>query len=152
MILYGPPLTIYKTFLLYFNTLVFYFPFNCYILTLGYFVRSDGYLRLPFIALLISNIANILVSFVLMGMFNFNVEGSEFGSLIGYGLGAAYISRYFLNNNRSFYLTIEIKIRQIFSTMKEFLLNTPEIISRLFITLKVIFYTILCSEYWGLQG
>lgn len=152
MIFYGPPLTIYKTFLLYFNTLVFYFPFNCYILTLGYFVRSDGYPRLPFIALLIANMANIIVSFVLMGVFNFSVEGSAFGSLIGYGLGAAYISKYFLNNNRSFYLTTEIKIKQIFSTMKEFILNTPEIISRIFITLKVMFYTILCSEYLGLAG
>lgn len=152
MELYGPPLTIYKTFLLYFNTLVLYFPFNCYILTLGYFVRSDGYPRLPFIALLIANISNIIISLILMGVFNFGVEGSAFGSLIGYALGAAYISKYFLYNNRSFFLTTEIKIRQIFSTMKDFILNTPEIISRIFITLKVIFYNILCYEYMGLAG
>lgn len=33
-----------NTFNIYLNTIVFYFPFNCFILTLGYFVHSDGYL------------------------------------------------------------------------------------------------------------
>lgn len=36
--------------------------------------------------------------------------------------------------------------------MKEFILNTPEIISRIFLTAKVLFYTYLCSEFLGLAG
>lgn len=31
-------------------------------------------------------------------------------------------------------------------------MNTPEIISRIFITAKVLFYTVLCSEYIGVAG
>ena len=152
MALYGPPNTIYKVFLVYFNILVFYFPFNCYVLTMGYFVRSDGYPKLPLIALLIANIANIIISLILMGVFDLGVAGSSLGSVIGYALGSVYISTYFFKENRSFYLTTKIKVRQIFSTLKEFLMNTPEIISRIFITVKVLFYTVLCSEYIGIAG
>lgn len=152
MALYGPPQTIYKVFLLYFNILVFYFPFNCYILTLGYFVRSDGYPKMPFIALLIANITNIVISLILMGVFNLGVEGSSLGSVIGYALEAVYISKYFLEETRSFYLVHKIKIKEIYKTIYEFIMNTPEIISRIFITLKVLFYTVLCSEFLGLAG
>ena len=152
MALYGPPNTIYKVFLVYFNILVFYFPFNCYVLTMGYFVRSDGYPKLPLIALLIANITNIIISLILMGVFDLGVAGSSLGSVIGYALGSVYISTYFFKENRSFYLTTKIKVRQIFSTLKEFLMNTPEIISRIFITVKVLFYTVLCSEYIGIAG
>ena len=152
MALYGPPNTIYIIFLFYFNTLVFYFPFNCYILTMGYFVRSDGYPKMPFIALLIANMTNIITSLVLMGVLDFGVAGSAMGSVIGYAFGSVYISKYFFEENRSFYLTTKIKIKEIFTTMKEFILNTPEIISRIFLTAKVLFYTYLCSEFLGLAG
>ena len=40
----------------------------------------------------------------------------------------------------------------MFTTLKEFILNTPEIISRIFIAVKVLFYTVLCSEFLGLAG
>lgn len=152
MTLYGPPLTIYKVFLVYFNILVFYFPFNCYILTLGYFVRSDGYPKMPFIALLIANITNMVTSIILMGVFNLGVEGSSLGSVIGYGLGAVYISRYFRKEERSFYWVHKIKIKEIYKTVYEFMMNTPEIISRIFITIKTIFYTVICSEFIGVAG
>jgi hypothetical protein len=119
---------------------------------MGYFVRSDGYPKLPLIALLIANITNIIISLILMGVFDLGVAGSSLGSVIGYALGSVYISTYFFKENRSFYLTTKIKVRQIFSTLKEFLMNTPEIISRIFITVKVLFYTVLCSEYIGIAG
>lgn len=150
--LYGPSQTLYKVFLVYFNILVFYFPFNCYILTLGYFVRSDGYPKLPFIALLIANITNLVTSLILMGVFNLGVEGSSLGSVIGYGLGAVYISKYFRKEDRSFYWAHKIKIKEIYKTIYEFIMNTPEMISRIFITVKVLFYTVLCSEFLGTAG
>ena len=150
--LYGPAQTIYIVFLVYFNILVFYFPFNCYILTLGYFVRSDGYPKLPFIALLIANISNLVTSLILMGVFNLGVEGSSLGSVIGYGLGAVYISKYFREEDRSFYWVHKIKIKEIYKTVYEFIMNTPEMISRIFITVKVLFYTVLCSEFLGTAG
>ncbi len=152
MVLYGPAQTIYIVFLVYFNILVFYFPFNCYILTLGYFVRSDGYPKLPFIALLIANISNLVTSLILMGVFNLGVEGSSLGSVIGYGLGAVYISKYFREEDRSFYWVHKIKIKEIYKTVYEFIMNTPEMISRIFITVKVLFYTVLCSEFLGTAG
>lgn len=146
------PDDIFNTFLMYTNTLVFYFPFICYILTLGYFVRSDGYPNLPFHALLIANISNIAISFIMMGVFNMGVEGSALGTVIGYALGSLYISKYFFMENRDFYIKKDIKIGKSIKTFFEFISNTPEIISRIFLSVKVMFFTILCSEFLGIAG
>ena len=152
LLIYDVPEDIFNTFLLYNNTLVFYFPFLCYILTLGYFVRSDGYPNLPFFSLLIANVSNIVISFIMMGVFNFGVEGSALGTVIGYAIGSVYISTYFLKENREYHLTFDINFGQSFRTFFEFLRNTPEIISRLFLSIKILFYNILCTHYLGIVG
>ena len=152
LLIYDVPEDIFNTFLLYNNTLVFYFPFLCYILTLGYFVRSDGYPNLLFFSLLIANVSNIVISFIMMGVFNFGVEGSALGTVIGYAIGSVYISTYFLKENREYHLTFDINFGQSFRTFFEFLRNTPEIISRLFLSIKILFYNILCTHYLGIAG
>ena len=152
MFLYDMPQDIHGVFLSYSNILIFYFPFLCYILTLGYFARSDGYPNLPFVALLISNISNIIISYSLMEFLDFGVAGSALGSVIGYALGSLYISIYFLKKDRDFYLTKGIRLKESLMAAFEFLKNTPEIISRIFITFKVLFYSVLCADFLGIAG
>lgn len=152
ILLYDVPSEIYETFLSYNNILLFYFPFICYILVLGYFARSDGYPKLPFISLLIANVSNIIISLILMGVFHLGVEGSALGSVIGYAIGSVYISTYFLKKDRDFFLITNIKIKESFSTLIEFIKNTPEIISRTFLSAKVVFFTYLSSQFLGIAG
>ncbi|WP_292877367.1 MATE family efflux transporter [Methanobrevibacter sp.] len=152
MFLYDMPQDIHGVFLSYSNILIFYFPFLCYILTLGYFARSDGYPNLPFVALLISNISNIIIGYSLMEFLDFGVAGSALGSVIGYALGSLYISIYFLKKDRDFYLTKGIRLKESLMAAFEFLKNTPEIISRIFINFKVLFYSVLCADFLGIAG
>lgn len=80
------------------------------------------------------------------------VEGSALGSVIGYAIGAIYISTYFIKENRDFFFTINISMQESIKSAIEFVLNTPEIISRLFLTLKIGFYTVLASTFFGSAG
>ena len=66
------------------------------------------------------------------------VEGSALGSVIGYAIGAIYISTYFIKENRDFFFTINISMQESIKSAIEFVLNTPEIISRLFLIKKKI--------------
>ena len=152
LMLNNVPKDIFDIFLVYNNIIIFYFPFLSYILTLGYFVRSDGFPKLPFYALLISNLSNIVLSFLFMGVFHFGVEGSALGSVMGYAIGSVYISKYFFMENREYYIVTNFGFIQSIKTVVEFIKNTPEIISRLFLSFKMTFYTFLCAHYLGVAS
>lgn len=106
---------------------------------------------MPFHALLIANISNIAISFIMMGVFNMGVEGSALGTVIGYALGSLYISKYFFMENRDFYIK-DIKIGKSIKIFFEFISNTPEIISRIFFQLKSCFLPYYVLNFWALQA
>ena len=48
----------------YLLTIMLFYPLNCYILVISYFIRSDGHPKLPFYAVLVANIFNILFDII----------------------------------------------------------------------------------------
>ena len=45
----------------YLFVIMFFYPLNCFVIVISYFIRSDGYPNLPFYSVLIANVTNIIV-------------------------------------------------------------------------------------------
>lgn len=138
----------------YLLMLMFLYPLNCYILVVSFFIRADGYPKMPFYAVLIANILNIILDIVFLKGFHMGIAYTALASVLGYLVGAIYISTYFFKKNGNFRLVslAKFKIKEIFLSIKEIILNTPEVIGKIFFALKMSMLTYLCSTYWGVAG
>ncbi|WP_292750881.1 MATE family efflux transporter [Methanobrevibacter sp.] len=96
------PADIYGNAKSYLLTILFFFPLNCYMLVISFFLRSDGYPKLPFYAVLISNVSNLILDIVFLKVFGLGIMGAALSSVVGYLIGSIYISKYFLSKNRNF--------------------------------------------------
>lgn len=134
--------------------LMFYFPLNAYILVISFFIRSDGFPKIPFYTALISNILNLIFDVIFMKGFNMGINGCALASVLGYLIGAIYISKYLFDEKGTYKLIsiAKFKIKEILSSFKDILLNTPEVIGTIFFSLKTIVLTYLCTTYWGVAG
>ena len=138
----------------YLLILMFYYPLNCYILVLSFFIRSDGFPKMPFYTALIANIFNIIFDIIFLKGFNMGINGCALASVLGYLIGTIYISKYLFNEKRSYKLIsiVKFKIKEILSAVKDIILNTPEVIGTIFFSIKTIVLTYLCTTYWGVTG
>ena len=59
LMLFNIPENIFNIGKEYLLMLMFLYPLNCYILVVSFFIRADGFPKMPFYAVLISNILNI---------------------------------------------------------------------------------------------
>ena len=154
LIMYNCPAEIFNISKEYLLIIMFYYPLNCYIIVVSYFIRSDGFPRLPFYAVLIANILNIFFDILFLKVFNGDITSTALSTVIGYLIGAIYISQYIIFKKGSFQITpiAKNKMKKIIFTMKEFILNTPEVIGKIFFTFKISLLTYLCSTYLGVAG
>ena len=138
----------------YLLMLMFLYPLNCYILVVSFFIRADGFPKMPFYAVLISNILNIILDIIFLKVFHMGIVFTALASVLGYLVGAIYISTYFLKKNGTFKLVslAKFKIKEILLSIKEIIFNTPEVIGKIFFALKISMLTYLCSTYWGVAG
>ena len=138
----------------YLSILLFYYPLNCYILVVSFFVRSDGRPKMPFYAVLMANILNLIFDIVFLKVFNLGIAYTALASVLGYLIGAIYISRYLIDKNGSYKVIslAKFKVREIFLSVKEIMLNTPEVIGKIFFAIKITLLTYLCSTYLGVAG
>ncbi|MBE6505600.1 MAG: hypothetical protein E7Z73_07675 [Methanobrevibacter millerae] len=138
----------------YLLTLMFYYPLNSYLLVVSFFVRSDGYSKMPFYAVLTANILNIFFDILFLSVFHWGITSTALASILGYLVGAIYISRYLFKKNASYKLIslTKLKIKEIIISFKEIILNTPETIGKIFYALKMTVLTYLCSSYYGMAG
>lgn len=154
LILFNCPTVIFNTSKEYLLLLMFYYPLNCYILVISFFIRSDGRPKMPFYAILIANILNIIFDILFLKVFNLGIVYAALGTILGYLMGSIYISQYLFNKKGSYKLISlkKYKVKNFFDTIKEFLLNTPEVIGKIFFSLKMSLLTYLCSTYLGVAG
>ena len=154
LILFNCPTVIFNTSKEYLLLLMFYYPLNCYILVISFFIRSDGRPKMPFYAILIANILNIIFDILFLKVFNLGIVYAALGTVLGYLMGAIYISQYLFNKKGSYKLISlkKYKVKNFLDTIKEFLLNTPEVIGKIFFSLKMSLLTYLCSTYLGVAG
>lgn len=148
------PQAVLPTALIYAKAFVFFMIFSSYMIFMSYFARSDGYPRLPLYSFLIANISNLTLSFIFMSVFHMGAFGSALGTVIAFAMGSIYMSTYFFKENRNFYLipAVMSNVSTVGNTIKQLVLNTPEIIGRIFIAFKSSFYLYLCSTHVGVVG
>ncbi|WP_296885276.1 MATE family efflux transporter [uncultured Methanobrevibacter sp.] len=138
----------------YLLILMFFYPLNCYIMVISFFIRSDGFPKIPFYTALIANILNVIFDVIFMKGFNMGINGNALASVLGYLIGSIYISKYIFNENATYKLIslAKFKIREIITSFKEILLNTPEVVGSICFSIKTLVLTYLCSTYWGTAG
>ena len=154
LMFFNTPAEIFDLSKKYLLMLMFYFPLNCYILVISFFIRSDGFPKMPFYAVLIANILNIFFDILFLKGLNLGIEYTALASVLGYLVGAVYVSTYLFKKKGSYRLIslAKYKISEIILSIKEFILNTPEVIGKIFFALKMSLLTYLCSTHFGVAG
>ena len=154
LMFFNTPHEIFKLSREYLLMLMFFYPLNCYILVVSFFIRADGFPKMPFYAVLIANILNIILDIVFLKGFHMGIAYTALASVLGYLVGAIYISTYFFKKNGTFRLVslAKFKIKEILLSIKEIIINTPEVIGKIFFALKMSILTYLCSTYLGVAG
>ena len=82
------------------------------------------------------------------------MEGAALSTVVGYAVGVAYISRYLFSKRRSFKFVspAKLKIMHVLDSLKNIMLNTPEVVGKVFFSIQMAVFTYLCSTYYGAAG
>ena len=131
------------------------FPFMCYILGISYFSRADGMPKLALIAVIISNVVNIVMDFVYLKFFHMNIGGASLATLTGQILASIVISYYFFSDKRTIKLLSisKIKFNRFIAYLKDILISGfPPASIQLFITLKLFIINYLVQIVMGGVG
>lgn len=152
--LLNTPVGIYDQAKSYLFAMMFFYPLNCFIIVISYFLRSDGFPKLPFYAVLVANISNIILDVIFLKGFNMGIEGAALSSVAGYMIGALYISKYMFSKKRTFKFVslTKLKTKQVLHSLKTILFNTPEVVGKVFFSIQMAVFTYLCSTYYGAAG
>ena len=148
------PAEIYGSAKSYLMGMLFFLPLNCYMIVISFFLRSDGFPKLPFYAVVIANVSNLIMDIIFLNVFHLGIVGAAWSSVLGYLFGSIYISKYFFSKNRNFkFLSIaKLKLKQSLYSIKEIVLNTPEVTGKIFFGSRMVIYTYMCSTYYGAAG
>ena len=87
----------------YYSVLVLGFPFMCLLISLSYFVRTDGCPKLTTFAMLISNAVNLLMDCVLMKFCGMGMEGAAAATIIGYLCGILFLLAGYIKSDKRQY-------------------------------------------------
>lgn len=136
----------------YYNVIIFEMPFLCYLMSLSYFIRVDGFPKLAFNAILIANVINIIFDVIFMGAFNMGLAGAALASVIGYCMGSIIISYYLFKPQRTLKF-IRLKVKLFFNYLKN--ISTSGFSSastQLYETIKIFIINALVGYYFGKAG
>ena len=123
----------------YYSVLVLGFPFMCLLMSLSFFVRSDGCAKMASHSILISNGVNLLMDCLLMKGFGAGLRGAALATIIGYLCGLLFLLiRYGRYPKRQFRLVSPIP-----SGTKLFLADISAICGRGFPTAAVWLYLMI---------
>ena len=136
----------------YYSVYVLGMPFLCYIMSSSYFIRADGLSKLPFRALLISNVVNIICDMILIGVFNLGISGAAWATIVGYLFGCIYMSTYFFNSNRTLKF-VSVKAKEFLTTVASICKSGFSSAStQLYLTIKIFVINTLITWYVGQSG
>ena len=136
----------------YYGVYVLGMPFLCYIMSLSYFIRTDGFVKLPFRALLLSNIINIIFDIIFIKVFNLGVSGAAWATIVGYIFGCTYMSTYFFNSKKTLDFVL-VKAKTFANTLAQICKSGFSGAStQLYLTIKVFVINTLITIYIGQSG
>ena len=136
----------------FFVSVIIGMPFLCYMMSMSYFIRADGIPTLPFRAILLANIINILFDFIYIKFFNLGIGGAALATTTGYLMGSVFISYYFFKPERTLQF-IKLKAGKFFGFLKRIVASGFSSSStQLYLTLKLFIINILLGIYLGQAG
>ena len=136
----------------YYSVYVLGMPFLCYIMSLSYFIRTDGIADLPFRALLLSNIVNIIFDLIFIGVFHLGVSGAALATIVGYIFGCTYMSTYFFSSKRTLDFAL-VKAKTFLNTLANICKSGFSGAStQLYMTIKIFVINTLITLYIGQSG
>ncbi len=136
----------------YYSVYVLGMPFLCYIMSLSYFIRTDGIADLPFRALLLSNIVNIIFDLIFIGVFHLGVSGAAWATIVGYIFGCTYMSTYFFSSKRTLDFAL-VKAKTFLNTLANICKSGFSGAStQLYMTIKIFVINTLITLYIGQSG
>ena len=100
----------------YFKYYLFSIPFQCYLVVLAYFIKTDDFINLQFKAYLIANLINVILNVVFIKYFGLGVGGAALGTVLGYAISSLYISSYFFKSKRTLKL-VKFQLSKTFGYM-----------------------------------
>lgn len=140
-----------KTYLLIITN---FFTLNTYIKVLAYFLKSDGRAKLTLYSVLIANILNLVLDFLLFYLLGQNIASIAWALVIGYLVSAIYISKYYVEKDANFKLVsfTRITFKKLNQFSRAALHATPELIGRVLLAIKTTVLVYLCVTYLGPAG
>jgi putative MATE family efflux protein len=136
----------------YYSVYVLGMPFLCYIMSLSYFIRADGITTLPFRALLVSNVVNIICDMIFIGAFGWGISGAAWATIVGYVFGCIYMSTYFFNSGRTLDFVV-VKAKDFLTSVAEICKSGFSSAStQLYLTIKIFVINTLITWYIGQSG
>lgn len=131
----------------YYSVYLWGMPLLCYIMSLSYFIRADGIADLPFRALLISNVVNIICDIVFIGALNLGISGAALATIVVYIFGCVYMSTYFFNPKRTLKFAL-VKAKTFANTLAHiFKSGFSSASTQLYLTIKVFVINNLITLY-----
>lgn len=130
-------------------------PFMCYMMCISYFARADGMPKLPLVAVIITNVINIVMDFVYLKFFGLGIGGAALATVSGDIVASIFISYYFFSNKRTLKLlsVSKIKFKQFMGYFKDIIVSGfPPASVQLFITLKIFIINYLIQIVIGGVG
>ena len=97
-----------KTYLLIMTN---FFTLNSYIKVLAYFLKSDGNAKLTLDAVIIANLLNLALNFILCKILGSDISSIALALVIGYLVSAVYISKYYFKKDAAFRLVSPLALQ-----------------------------------------
>ena len=131
-----------------------FYTLNIYIRVMSYFLKADGQAKTALYAVLIANILNLILDFLLFNLFEQKIVAMALALVIGYLISAIYISKYLFNKDATFHLSSKNKItlKNLYKFRIKALKQTPELIGRVLIVIKTSVIIYLCATFLGGTG
>ena len=102
----------------YFRLYNYSIPFQCYLVVMAYFIKTDDFINLQFKSYLTANVINVVLDVVFIKFFGLGVGGAALATTIGYLIASIYISTYFLSSKRTLKM-VKFKLSKSFQYIKD---------------------------------
>lgn len=126
--------------------------FECYMVCLAYFIKTDGFIDMQFRAFLLCNVVNIILDIILMKFLNWGISGAAMATTIGHIVSAIYITLYFFKSNRTLKF-IKVKSSEIIGYAVNICKSGSSVSSiPLYTTIRLVFLNALIVGILGELG
>ena len=127
-------------------------PFLCYMMSLSYYVRMDGFVNLPFASLVISNASNLIMDVIFIHYLNLGLHGAALATSVSFVIGSICMSTYFFKKSRTLKF-IKVSFHSVINHLKNICKSGYSTAStQLYLTIKLYVVNLLLLFISGAIG